>query len=64
MERFSTVLTCVRLIEFLNGRNSESEEERDPGLCSLRVDLRAVMFPLAYSQALMVEWIGSDLPED
>lgn len=58
------MLSC-HVYELLNlhraGRAKEAEsecvEKRD-------CDLRAVMCPLVYSQALMVEWRGLAMPED
>jgi len=47
------------------GKRSREFASKDPAWSIwLRVDLRAVMFPLVSFQALMVEWIGLDMPGD
>lgn len=60
---FCAVWSCVRIVEFLPrlGKRQKRVQggEGRWSLCS-----RTVMFPLVSSQAVMLEWIGLDMPED
>lgn len=60
---FCAVWSCVRTIEFLPSLGKKQQQiQGGEGCWSL--GSRTVMFPLVSSQALTLEWIGLDMPED